>query len=40
MSLLPYALARPFLFGLDPDTGDELTLQTLEGVQGTPLAWA
>jgi len=38
MSLLPYALARPFLFGLDPETAHELTLHTLARVQGTPLA--
>src|SRR6476661_8674997 len=25
MPLLPYALARPFLFGLDPETAHELT---------------
>lgn len=40
MSLLPYALARPFLFGLDPETTHELTLATLARTQGTPLAWA
>ena len=40
MSLLPYALARPFLFGLDPEVAHDLTLQTLAKVQGTPLAWA
>jgi dihydroorotate dehydrogenase len=40
MSLLPYALARPFLFGLDPETAHELTLHSLAAVQGTPLAWA
>lgn len=40
MSLLPYGLARPFLFGLDPETAHELTLGTLARVQGTPLAWA
>ena len=39
MSLLPYALARPFLFGLDAETAHELTLHTLEKVQGTPLQW-
>ena len=37
MSLLPYALARPFLFGLDPETAHELTLHALAGLQGTPL---
>jgi dihydroorotate dehydrogenase len=40
MSLLPYSLARPFLFGLDPETAHELTLQSLARVQGTPLRWA
>jgi dihydroorotate dehydrogenase len=40
MSLLPYSLARPFLFGLDPETAHELTLGTLARVQGTPLGWA
>jgi dihydroorotate dehydrogenase len=40
MSLLPYALARPFLFGLDPETAHELTLHTLARAQGTPLEWA
>ncbi|MBK7655027.1 MAG: quinone-dependent dihydroorotate dehydrogenase [Betaproteobacteria bacterium] len=40
MSLIPYGLARPFLFGLDPETAHELTLHALAKVQGTPLAWA
>jgi dihydroorotate dehydrogenase len=40
MSLLPYALARPFLFGLDPETAHEVTLHGLAAVQGTPLRWA
>lgn len=40
MSLLPYALARPFLFGMDPETAHELTLGTLARAQGTPLRWA
>ncbi|MBL8336363.1 MAG: quinone-dependent dihydroorotate dehydrogenase [Rhodoferax sp.] len=40
MSLLPYALARPFLFGLDPETAHELTLDALARTQRTPLAWA
>ena len=40
MSLLPYAFARPFLFGLDPETAHELTLGSLARVQGTPLQWA
>lgn len=37
MSLLPYALARPFLFGMDPETAHERTLQALARVQNTPL---
>ena len=40
MSLLPYALARPFLFGLDPEVAHEVTIQGLAAVQGTPLKWA
>ncbi|MDB5958391.1 quinone-dependent dihydroorotate dehydrogenase [Ramlibacter sp.] len=40
MSLLPYAFARPFLFGLDPETAHELTLGSLARAQGTPLQWA
>ena len=40
MSLLPYALTRPFLFGLDPETAHELTLDALARTQHTPLAWA
>jgi dihydroorotate dehydrogenase len=42
MSLLPYALARPFLFGLDAEAAHELTLGTLERLHGTPLqcAWS
>ena len=40
MSLLPYALARPFLFGLDPETAHELTMASLARTQGTPLQMA
>jgi len=42
MSLLPYALARPFLFGLDPERAHELTLGALARFQNTPMqcAWA
>jgi dihydroorotate dehydrogenase len=40
MSLLPYSLARPFLFGLDPETAHELTIRSLSRLQGTPLVWA
>src|SRR6185295_12839854 len=38
--LLPYALARPFLFGLDAEAAHELTLGTLARLHGTPLQWA
>jgi dihydroorotate dehydrogenase len=40
MSLLPYSLARPFLFGLDPERAHELTMLSLARLQGTPLRWA
>ncbi len=40
MSLLPYALARPFLFGLNPEVAHELTLHSLACIQRTPLEWA
>ena len=33
MALLPYALTRPFLFGLDPEVAHELTLNTLARTQ-------
>lgn len=41
MPLIPYSLARPFLFGLDPEAAHDLTLATLARGQGTPLqvAW-
>jgi dihydroorotate dehydrogenase len=40
MPLVPYSLARPFLFGLDPEAAHELTMDSLALVQGTPLKWA
>ncbi len=40
MSLIPYALARPFLFSMDPEAAHELTLHTLARAQGTPLQLA
>ena len=42
MSWLPYSLARPFLFGLDPEHAHELTLGSLARLQNTALqcAWA
>lgn len=38
MALLPYAFARPVLFGLDPESAHDLTLGALERLQHTPLA--
>ena len=37
MSFLPYGLARPLLFGLDPEAAHDLTLSTLARIQHTPL---
>ena len=37
MALLPYSLARPFLFGLDAERAHDLTLAALECMQRTPL---
>lgn len=37
MALVPYALARPFLFGLDAEAAHELTLGALARIQHTPL---
>ena len=37
MSLVPYALTRPFLFGLDPEHAHELTLDAIARLQNTPL---
>ena len=37
---LPYALARPFLFGLDPEIAHDLTMASLARTQGTPLSLA
>ena len=37
MSLVPYALTRPFLFGLDPEQAHDLTLGALARIQRTPL---
>ncbi len=41
MAIVPYALARPFLFGLDPEAAHELTLHGIAALQNTPLdcAW-
>ena len=40
MPLLPYPLARPFLFGLDPEAAHELTLGAMAAIQHTPLVHA
>lgn len=40
MSLLPYAIARPFLFAMDPETAHEHTLDLLAKTQNTPLQWS
>jgi dihydroorotate dehydrogenase len=42
MSLVPYALARPLLFGLDPERAHDLTLDVIAALQDTPArcAWA
>ncbi len=37
MPLIPYALTRPFLFGLDPEQAHDLTLGALARIQHTPL---
>lgn len=39
MSLIPYAFARPFLFGLDAEAAHDLILHALARAHGTPLAW-
>jgi dihydroorotate dehydrogenase len=36
MSLVPYGLARPFLFGLDPEAAHDLTLESIARLQNTP----
>ncbi|MBS0343650.1 MAG: quinone-dependent dihydroorotate dehydrogenase [Proteobacteria bacterium] len=38
MSLVPYGLARPFLFGMDAEQAHEITLESLARTQNTPLA--
>ncbi|MDR6153492.1 dihydroorotate dehydrogenase [Acidovorax delafieldii] len=40
MSLIPYALTRPFLFGMDAEAAHELTMDMLTRGQRTPLQWA
>ena len=36
MSFMPYGLARPFLFGLDPEQAHDLTLASIARLQNTP----
>lgn len=40
MSLIPYALTRPFLFGMDAEAAHDLTMAMLARGQRTPLQWA
>ncbi|MFM7331022.1 MAG: quinone-dependent dihydroorotate dehydrogenase [Brachymonas sp.] len=40
MSLIPYPLARPFLFSLDPEAAHDLTIHSLAATQCTPLKMA
>lgn len=40
MALVPYALTRPFLFGLDPEVAHELTIASLSRTQNSALRWA
>ncbi len=37
MPLIPYSLARPLLFRMDPEAAHELTMAMFAGAQGTPL---
>jgi dihydroorotate dehydrogenase len=37
MALVPYALTRPFLFGMDPEHAHEVTLASMARFQNTPL---
>ena len=40
MPLLPYALARPFLFSLDAEAAHDLTMKSLALTQHSPLKMA
>ena len=42
MAFVPYALTRPFLFGLDPERAHDLTMESIARLQNTPLQclWA
>jgi len=37
MALIPFPLARPFLFGLEPEHAHELTMAALAAIQRTPM---
>ena len=39
MPFVPYALARPALFALEPEAAHDLTLKTIEHLQHSPLRW-
>ena len=39
MAIVPYALTRPFLFGLDAERAHDLTLEAIAKGQNTPLQW-
>ena len=40
MSLIPYALVRPFLFNMDPEAAHDFTMNAMARGQGSPLQWA
>ena len=40
MPLVPYVLARRFLFSMDPEAAHDLTMASLANTQHTPLKWA
>ena len=42
MSLIPYSLTRPILFGMDPEAAHDFTMNWLARGQNTPLqcAWS
>ena len=40
MPLLPYSLARPLLFRMDPEDAHDAMMKLLAKSQGTPLEWA
>ncbi len=40
MSLIPYALTRRFLFGMDAEAAHDFTMNAMARGQGSPLQWA